>query len=133
MDRNTQPKVPVGVTSQVGYGVTATALIAAVVAFVSGDRSEQTLGVLTAAALAAVSLGITQIGRYLQARELARNTYHYVGQDVEQAEAAKNVEEDAYDDEPGDVFDGLPDIPTAPAESLPVEKHLGDPRSRGEA
>jgi protein-S-isoprenylcysteine O-methyltransferase Ste14 len=56
-------KVPVG---------TATAAVLALVAFLSGDRSEQTLGTIVAGALAIVSLAITQLGRYWQARELAR-------------------------------------------------------------
>jgi hypothetical protein len=34
-------------------------------------------------------------------------------------------------DEPGDPVDGLPDIPTNPP--VPVDAHLGDPLSRGEA
>lgn len=64
------PKVPIGPTSIAGYSVTALGVAAAIVAFVQGDRSEQTLGVLVSAGIAALAFGITQAGRYVQAHAL---------------------------------------------------------------
>lgn len=65
-------KVPVGVTSIAGYTLTSGAAIAAILAFIEGDRSEQTLGVVAAVALAAISFLATTVGRYAQARILAQ-------------------------------------------------------------
>lgn len=64
--------VPVGKTTVAGWGTTATAAVLALVAFLSGDHSEQTLGTVVAGTLAVVSFAVTQLGRYWQARELAR-------------------------------------------------------------
>jgi hypothetical protein len=60
-------RVPVGFTTKLGASVTATGLAAAIVAFVTGDRSEQTVGTLTAAGVAVLAFAITAIGRYAQA------------------------------------------------------------------
>jgi len=64
--------VPVGPTTVAGYGVTAVGVALALVAFLAGDRSEQTLGVLVAGGVAALAFVVTQVNRYAQARELAR-------------------------------------------------------------
>lgn len=64
------PSVPVGTTSKAGYGVTAFALASAVVAYATGDHSQQTTGVIMAGTVAALSFLVTQAGRYLQAHAL---------------------------------------------------------------
>lgn len=64
-------KVPIGPTTIAGYGVTVTSVLLAVLAYLQGDRSDQTLGVIVAGAVALVSFAITQIGRYVQAKALA--------------------------------------------------------------
>src|SRR4051794_5159705 len=58
---------PVGLGTKVGLGVSSAAFVAAVVAFITGDRSEQTLGVLVSAAVGALTLAVTIGGRMLQA------------------------------------------------------------------
>jgi hypothetical protein len=63
--RTTDP--PVGLGTKVGLGVSTAAFVAAVVAFITGDRSEQTLGVLVSAAVGAITLAVTIGGRMLQA------------------------------------------------------------------
>jgi hypothetical protein len=66
------PNVPIGPSTVTGYSVTLVAAILAVLAFVQGDHSEQTLGTIVAGAVAGVAFVVTQIGRYLQSRELAK-------------------------------------------------------------
>jgi hypothetical protein len=61
------PPVPVGLTTKAGYTVSFLAFVAAIVAFVSGDHSDQTLGTIVAGAIGLVSLAATQLGRYVQA------------------------------------------------------------------
>jgi predicted cation transporter len=65
-------KVPVGVTSVAGYTVTLAGVVGAVLAFLKGDRSDQTLGVLASAGLAILAFLSTQLGRYVQAHALVK-------------------------------------------------------------
>jgi hypothetical protein len=64
--------VPVGVTTVVGYTATFTAAATAVLAYIFADADQQTLGTIAAGVVALGSLLVTQIGRYAQARELAK-------------------------------------------------------------
>jgi hypothetical protein len=66
-------KVPVGVTTKAGYSASLVLLLAAVYAYLNGDRSEQTLGTLFAGTAAVLTFLATQAGRYLQAHALIRN------------------------------------------------------------
>jgi hypothetical protein len=59
--------VPVGVASKTGYAVAATGLIGAVLAYLTGDHSQAQLGSILSASVGAISLAVTQIGRYVQA------------------------------------------------------------------
>lgn len=68
------PKVPIGPTTIAGYSVTLAGALGAVIAFKSGDRSEQTLGTLAAGVFAAIAFVVTQVGRYVQAREIAKGS-----------------------------------------------------------
>lgn len=65
-------KVPVGTTTIAGYSATLTSTILAVLAFTEGDHTQQVVGTIVAGALAIGSLLVTQLGRYWQAREMAR-------------------------------------------------------------
>lgn len=67
-------KVSVGLATKAGYSLSAAALAAALIAYLTGDRSDQTLGTLTAAGVAVLAFVITQAGRYLQAYALAKPT-----------------------------------------------------------
>lgn len=60
-------KVSWGTTTYLGYGTAATAFVLAVVAFLGGDRDEQTLGVIVSGVIGGLAFGITSLGRYLQA------------------------------------------------------------------
>jgi hypothetical protein len=60
--------VSVGFSTKLGASLTATGVATAIVAFIAGDRSEQTLGVISGAAVAALAFAITAAGRYAQAR-----------------------------------------------------------------
>ena len=59
--------VPVGLATKTGYSVAVAGLIAAVLAYVSGDHSQAQLGSIVGASVGLLSLAITQIGRYVQA------------------------------------------------------------------
>lgn len=65
-------KVGVGVTSQVGYGVTLAALLAAIVAYIQGDHSIENATTLGLGIVAGISYVITQLGRYAQAHAHAK-------------------------------------------------------------
>lgn len=64
--------VPVGVSSVAGYSVTIGTFAAAVVAYLNGDHSQNTIVVLALGAFSAVSFAITQVGRYAQAHAQAK-------------------------------------------------------------
>lgn len=63
-------KVAVGPTTVLGAGVSTSAFIAAVLAFLFGDRSEATVGTIVGGAVGALILAITLAGRYAQAKAL---------------------------------------------------------------
>jgi hypothetical protein len=65
-------KVPVGPTTVAGYSVTAVAFAAAVLAYLTGDHSQQTLGTILAGVLAGLAFLSTQAGRFVQAHHLAK-------------------------------------------------------------
>jgi hypothetical protein len=85
--------VPIGPSTIAGYSATTIAFSLAVVAYITGDRSEQTLGTLAAAAAGVIALVVTNIGRFLQAKEIVK------------AEGALLVDDvDAFDpDDPSSV------------------------------
>ncbi len=66
------PSVPIGRTTVAGYSVGGAGFVLALIAFMSGDGSQPTVEAIAAGAVAAASYLVTQIGRYVQARELAR-------------------------------------------------------------
>lgn len=68
------PKVPVGTATIAGYSTSLALFVLAAYAFAEGDRSEQTLGTLSAGIAGGVIFAITQVGRYVQAREIAKQT-----------------------------------------------------------
>jgi hypothetical protein len=66
-------KVPVGVTSVAGYSSSLVLFVLAIYSFAfNNDRTDQTLGTLAAGAAAALTFLSTQVGRYVQAKELAK-------------------------------------------------------------
>ncbi len=65
------PAVPIGPTTVAGYGATIVGLIATILATML-DVDQQQAAVIAGAVFTVVSFGVTQIGRYAQARELAK-------------------------------------------------------------
>ena len=114
-------KVGVGVTSVAGYAVTLAGVVAAVLAYTQGDRSEQTLGTITAGAVAAVAFVITQVGRYAQAHLLIG-----IGQFTPTAGALVTAAPDLV--EPGDP-DALPHLPVRNPAGIGADK--GDAGAAG--
>lgn len=106
--------IPVGPSTIAGFLSTILAGALAVVAFVAGDHSEQTLGVIVGGALAAISLVTTLLGRYAQARAAIRSGAGWVSR----------VSDAVIDqmDNPD-----LPSDPDAPdPESVPTVRPHGD-------
>lgn len=68
----TIPKVPTGAATVTGYGVSLVSFVLAVIAFLTGDHSEQTVGVIVAGAVGLGALAVTSAGRFIQARENIR-------------------------------------------------------------
>lgn len=62
-------KVSVGVTSATGYAATLVGLLATVLATVWPDVPQQTLATVAAAVFTVGSFLVTQVGRYVQAKE----------------------------------------------------------------
>lgn len=71
LDAPAVPEVPVGVSTQAGLAATLVAYVLAVVAFLNGDRTEETV---TALVVGTVALAGVMWGRFIQARELIRNS-----------------------------------------------------------
>lgn len=115
------PKVPIGPTTIAGYTVTLTSFVLAIFAYLQGDHSQQTLGVLTAGAAAIVAFAITQIGRYAQAKVLAH--YHELAPPVPPTAIVQNFP-GRLGDQP--VTAGLTDdIEPEPTDTLGAEaRHL---------
>jgi hypothetical protein len=57
-------KLPIGLATQAGLGTTVTAYVLAIIAFVEGDRTEETIGALVTGTVALLSV---ILGRYAQA------------------------------------------------------------------
>lgn len=66
------PTVPIGPTTIVGYGGTVVGLIAAVLSMVFPDGDEQTIALIASSVFTLGSFLVTQIGRYMQAKELLK-------------------------------------------------------------
>lgn len=64
--------VPIGPTTVVGYGGTVVGLIAAILSMIFPDGDEQNIALIASALFTIGSFLVTQIGRYIQARELAK-------------------------------------------------------------
>lgn len=70
--RTPTTKVSVGPTTVAGWSTSTALFFLAALAFLKGDRSEQTLGTIAAGGAAVAIFVVTQIGRYWQAKELAK-------------------------------------------------------------
>jgi hypothetical protein len=57
-------KLPIGLATQAGLSTTVTAYVVAIIAFIQGDRTEETIGALVAGTVALLSV---IFGRYAQA------------------------------------------------------------------
>jgi len=69
---NAAPNVPIGPTTVVGYGGTVVGLIAALLSMIFPDGDEQTIALIASSLFTLGSFLVTQIGRYIQAREMAK-------------------------------------------------------------
>lgn len=118
-------KVSVGASTVAGYSVSVAAVVAAVLAYVHGDRSEQTLGVITAGVVAVVSFAITQVGRYAQARALIREGHVSYPAPDEPAVIP------FAPPEPGDVVSALPDVKVTAPHLAAVDEGDGGPEVIG--
>jgi hypothetical protein len=72
MTTATTPTVPIGPTTVVGYGGTVVGLVASVLALIFPNGDEQTIALVASSVFTLGSFLVTQIGRYVQAKELAR-------------------------------------------------------------
>lgn len=72
MTTPTVPTVPIGPTTIVGYGGTVVGLIASILVLIFPDGDQQTIALVASSLFTLGSFLVTQIGRYIQARELAK-------------------------------------------------------------
>jgi hypothetical protein len=66
------PTVPIGPTTVVGYGGTVVGLIASVLALIFPDGDEQTIALIASSVFTLGSFLVTQVGRYMQAKEMLK-------------------------------------------------------------
>lgn len=111
-------KVPVGVASLAGYSTSAVTLAGAAAAYLTGDRSTDTLIIILLGGYSAVSLVVTQVGRYAQAHAAVKGTpivplFPY-------GTPTPGVTPETPDGLPEDdsEFDPDPDPPSGPDDSL---------------
>ncbi len=67
-----QGQVPVGTATKAGLGTAALAFAGAILAYLTGDHSQQALGGITAAGVGTVSLLATLAGRFIQSNTLLK-------------------------------------------------------------
>lgn len=65
-----QGKVSVGLATVTGYSVSTVAFVAAVLAYLGGDHSDQTVAIIGCGVVGALAFVVTSIGRYVQARSV---------------------------------------------------------------
>lgn len=118
MTTATTPTVPVGPTTIVGYGGTVVGLIASVLVLIFPDGDEQTIALIASAVFTLGSFLVTQIGRYVQAKELAKRTpiVRAVGGNIIMAGSGGGTKVVAPADAPPSPVD--PDRPRDPAVDL---------------
>lgn len=85
--------VPIGLASKTGYGVALAGLIGAVLAYLTGDHSQAQLGSIVSATVAAISLVVTQIGRYVQANSQIKSNAELSRLYADSRTAIKTVEQ----------------------------------------
>jgi hypothetical protein len=66
------PAVPVGPQTVAGYTFSLAAFVTAILAFIEGDRSQETLFAVVMGAASLVALVVTNVNRSRQAQNLAR-------------------------------------------------------------
>lgn len=137
-----QGKVPVGVTSVAGYTITLAGVVGAVLAFLKGDRSDQTLGVLAAGGTAVLAFLSTQLGRYAQAHaavkkapvhQIATGTsFTKTGEQLRQQYEQARMQLRTQPDEPGDSAPPEAALhPLTDPSSIPPD--VGDGEAEGSA
>lgn len=67
-----QGKVSVGLATVTGYSVSTVAFVAAVLAYLGGDHSDQTVAIIGCGVVGALAFVVTNIGRYAQARSVIK-------------------------------------------------------------
>jgi hypothetical protein len=72
MTTATTPTVPIGPTTVVGYGGTVVGLIASILALIFPNGDEQTIALIASSVFTLGSFLVTQIGRYMQAKEMLK-------------------------------------------------------------
>ncbi|HMS60635.1 MAG TPA: hypothetical protein PKD63_00025 [Solirubrobacteraceae bacterium] len=68
-----QGKVSVGLATVTGYSVSTVAFVAAVLAYLGGDHSDQTVAIIGCGVVGALAFVVTNIGRYWQAKVAIQN------------------------------------------------------------
>lgn len=118
------PTVPTGTTSKAGYAATVVGLIATALAVVFPDVPQQGTAAVAGAAFTILSFVVTQVGRYVQANQLARQVpYAFVQAETRELQATAYTDVDgsiekaysghstekAYDDEESRPLDDVGD------------------------
>ena len=84
-----QGKVSVGLSTVTGYGVTTAAFVGAVLAYLGGDHSNQTVAIIACGVVGAIAFMVTNIGRQRQAVAITHAAAY--GPVVSLAEPASNA------------------------------------------
>ncbi len=114
-----QGKVQVGLATVTGYSVSTVAFVGAVLAYLGGDHSDQTVAIIGCGIVGALAFLVTNIGRYRQATAITKYGPYIVPCTLEDKAVAEVDHDSAADPEgPGDP---LPDdLAAVPAPDGPV-------------
>ena len=130
-----QGKVQVGVATVTGYSVSTVAFVGAVLAYLGGDHSDQTVAIIGCGLVGALAFAITNIGRYWQAKVAIQNppaaapgatpmpVYGSVGAST--ASASAGYVSSSVDTDAG-VYDPLPHELAGSEVSQPALPDVGD-------
>jgi hypothetical protein len=97
-----QPTAPVGPATKAGYGATLIGIIGFALAMAFPDVPEQELAGIASAIFTVVSFAITQVGRYVQANQLAKQIPYAFAPRVLLQPALDADQNEATEDGPGE-------------------------------
>ena len=105
-----QSNVPIGPTTVAGWGAALLALVGAIVTYLTGDHTAQSVTAMEEASIGFASFAITQGFRYLQAHKI-----------LPEGSALPTTEEELLRPPPPEHTTSQPEVPPAVLQSEPLK------------